>query len=84
MANTTGKKFGGRQAGTPNRLTRELRTALKNILHKEIKTIPEHLNKLEPKDRLEMLIKLLPYAMPKVEPESYQIGEGGLADQWSI
>lgn len=82
MANNTGKKYGGREAGTPNRLTKELRAALKNILHQEIELLPEHFNKLEPKDRLELLVKLLPYALPKVEPESYQIGEGGIADSW--
>ena len=31
MANTTGKKFGGRQKGTPNKLTKELRSALKDV-----------------------------------------------------
>jgi hypothetical protein len=82
MANNTGKKYGGREAGTPNRLTKELRAALKNILHQEIELLPEHFNKLEPKDRLELLVKLLPFALPKVEPESYQIGEGGIADSW--
>jgi len=82
MANNTGKKYGGREAGTPNRLTKELRVALKNILHQEIELLPEHFNKLEPKDRLELLVKLLPFALPKVEPESYQIGEGGIADSW--
>jgi len=82
MANNTGKKYGGREAGTPNRLTKELRAALKNILHQEIELLPDHFNKLEPKDRLELLTKLLPYALPKVQPESYQIGEGGLADSW--
>jgi len=84
MANNTGKKFGGREAGTPNKLTKELRAALKNILHQEIELLPEHFNKLEPKDRIELLVKLLPFALPKVEPESYQIGEGGLADSWDI
>ena len=84
MANNTGKKYGGREAGTPNRLTKELRAALKNILHQEIELLPDHFNKLEPKDRLELLVKLLPYALPKVEPESYQIGEGGLADSWGL
>ncbi len=84
MANNTGKKYGGRKAGTPNRLTKELRAALKNILHQEIELLPNHFNKLEPKDRLELLVKLLPFALPKVEPESYQIGEGGLADSWDI
>lgn len=82
MANNTGKKYGGREAGTPNRLTKELRAALKNILHQEIELLPDHFDKLEPKDRLELLVKLLPFALPKVEPESYQISEGGLADSW--
>jgi hypothetical protein len=83
MANNTGKKYGGREAGTPNRLTKELRAALKNIMHQEIELLPDHFKSLEPKDRLELLVKLLPYALPKVEPESYQIGEGGFADSWS-
>ena len=82
MANNTGIKYGGREAGTPNRLTKELRAALKNILHQEIELLPDHFNKLDPKDRLELLVKLLPFALPKVEPESYQIGEGGVLD-WS-
>jgi hypothetical protein len=82
MSNNTGKKYGGRKAGTPNKLTKELRAALKNILHQEIELLPEHFNKLEPKDRLELLVKLLPFALPKVEPESYEIGEGGIADSW--
>lgn len=84
MANNTGKKYGGRKAGTPNKLTKELRAVLKNILHQEIELLPEHFNKLDPKDRMELLVKLLPFALPKVEPESYQIGEGGLADSWDI
>ena len=82
MANNTGKKYGGREAGTPNKLTKELRAALKNILHKEIEQIPHHLDQLEPKDRLELLIKLLPYTVPKVEPAKYSIGEGGILDDW--
>jgi len=75
MANNTGKKYGGREAGTPNRLTKELRAALKNILHQEIELLPEHFNKLEPKDRLELLVKLLPFAVPKIETVNYQENE---------
>jgi hypothetical protein len=78
--NTTGKKFGGRNAGTPNKLTKELRALLKNIMAKEIEAIPSHLEKLEPKDRLEILIKMLPYSLPKIEPETYKLGEGGVHD----
>lgn len=32
MANITGKKFGGREKGTPNVLTKEVRTVLKAIV----------------------------------------------------
>ena len=60
-------KTGGRDRGTPNKLTKELRTILTNILNDELEIIPETLDKLEPKDRLEMVVKLLPYAMPKLE-----------------
>ena len=64
MAN--GYKTGGRIKGVPNKLTKELRTVLKNVLAKEIEKISDTLEQLEPKDRLEMVIKLLPYALPKV------------------
>jgi hypothetical protein len=75
MANNTGKKYGGRESGTPNKLTKELRAALKNILHQEIELLPEHFNKLEPKDRLELLVKLLPFTLPKIEAVNYQENE---------
>lgn len=66
----------GRPTGTPNRLTKELRVVLKNILAKEIENIPGTLEKLEPKDRLEMVIKLLPFILPKVEAVHFKEGEG--------
>jgi hypothetical protein len=72
MANNTGLKFGGREAGTPNKLTKELRGALEKVLQKEFELLPKHFAKLEPKDRLEIFVKLLPYILPKVEPEAEQ------------
>ena len=66
MANTTGKKYGGRQKGTPNRLTKELRTILKNVLYNELENIEELLESLEPKERVELVIKLIPFILPKV------------------
>jgi len=70
-----GEKTGGREAGTPNRLTKELRAALKNILHQEIENLTENFNKLDTKDRLELLVKLLPYALPKVDAVNYALNE---------
>jgi|TARA_B110000459_G_C16622175_1_gene502432 hypothetical protein len=66
MANTTGKKFGGRQKGTPNRSTKELRTILMNVLYNEFDNIEESLESLEPKVRLELAIKLIPFILPKL------------------
>jgi hypothetical protein len=70
-----GIKTGGREQGTPNRLTSELRRILKDLLHQELENLPEHLNSLEPKERLEILVKLLPYAIPKVEPVHFSTNE---------
>jgi hypothetical protein len=70
-----GIKTGGREQGTPNRLTKELRKILKNILSDELENLPKQLDKLEPKDRLELIVKLMPYAMPKVETVRMDTGE---------
>lgn len=67
MANTTGMKYGGRQKGTPNKVTKELRSLLKNILYSELEQIQDHLNSLESKERIQLVIKLMPYAFPKLE-----------------
>ena len=75
MANTTGNKYGGRQKGTPNKLTKELRSVLKDILYQELEQIQEHLETLNPKERVELLIKLMPYALPKVTSVSYTANE---------
>ena len=75
MANTTGIKYGGRQKGTPNKLTKELRTVLKDILYQELEQIQERLDVLKPKERIELLIKLMPYALPKVTSISHTTNE---------
>jgi hypothetical protein len=70
-----GFKTGGREAGTCNVLTNEMRSILKGIIAKELKTLLETIEKLEPEKRLDILLKLLPYVLPKVEPvemDSYE------------
>jgi hypothetical protein len=75
MANTTGKKYGGREKGTPYRMTKELRSILKDVLFEELGEIKEKLDMLEPKERLELLIKLIPYVLPKVNSFSHTANE---------
>lgn len=75
MANTTGKKYGGRQKGTPNRMTVELRSILKDILYQELEDIEERLDVLEPKTRIELLIKMMPFVLPKTKEISHTTDE---------
>ncbi|HOY32614.1 MAG TPA: hypothetical protein PKW80_12120 [Bacteroidales bacterium] len=70
-----GKKTGGREQGTPNLLTKELRSILKSIISKELELLPETLEKLEPEKRTEIVLKLLPFVLPKVEPVIMEKGE---------
>ena len=62
--NNTGIKFGGRQKGTPNKRT-EITENIEDMVLKEFKNIPNYIESLNNKERLEFIIKLLPYAVPK-------------------
>jgi hypothetical protein len=73
--NTTGKKYGGRTAGTPNKLTKELRSVLKNIVYYQLEELEEQFKQLPSKDRIELLIKLMPYILPKVNEIHYNNDE---------
>ena len=75
MANTKGIKYGGRQKGTPNRMTKELRSILKDMMYQEIDIIQDHLDQLSPKERIEILIKLMPFVLPKTTSISHTTNE---------
>ncbi|TCO07028.1 hypothetical protein [Natronoflexus pectinivorans] len=48
-------------------LTMGLRETLKTIMQKEIENLPETLKALEPKERINIVCKLMPYVFPKIE-----------------
>ncbi|NQU83372.1 MAG: hypothetical protein HQ536_01545 [Parcubacteria group bacterium] len=58
----------GRPAGTPNKLTKEIRQSLKNAIGGHIEQIGKDLDVLPAKDRLEILTRLLAFILPKVQP----------------
>lgn len=53
----------------------DLRANLKNIIQSEIERLPELLEELEPKDRLNFVLKLMPFVFPKTKSISHTIGE---------
>lgn len=64
-----GKKTGGRQKGTPNKTTSTLRTAISKIVNDYYNsdTLMEDINKLKPKERVDMMEKLAAYVVPKLQ-----------------
>ena len=65
--NNTGKKFGGRQKNTPNKITSEIRGKIALILNNNIDKVQTDLDKLEPKDRLTILLQLIKYVTPQLK-----------------
>lgn len=63
-------------------LTIGLREALKTIMQKEIEKLPKTLEALEPKERLNVVCKLMPYVFPKVETVHPKEGEPLQLDSW--
>ena len=66
MANTTGKKFGGRKKGTPNKDTKQLREKIEALLTDNWEQINEDLKEVTPKERIDAYTKLLEYSVPKL------------------
>jgi hypothetical protein len=69
-------KTGGRAAGTPNKITRELRETLKSVIAAELDTVSDTLAQLPAKERLDATIRLMAYCLPRVESigAKYDIG----------
>ena len=66
MSRTKGTpKTGGRQAGTPNKVTGTLKDFISNLIENNREQIEADLKKLQPKDRLMILERLLQYVIPK-------------------
>jgi hypothetical protein len=60
-----------------------MRERLKAMVQNEIEKLPERLEALEPKDRVQVLFKLMPYVFPKVETVHFKEGESIDSDDWT-
>ncbi len=62
--------MGGRQKGTPNKSTKDLRKWVASILDNSRDKFAENLNELEPAEYVRTILGLLGYAIPKQAPIS--------------
>lgn len=68
-----GKKTGGRQKGTPNAVTAFSKSVIQGIIDRYTNSdkFTEDFGKLDPKDRIDVIIKLTGFILPK--PQSVNI-----------
>ena len=68
--NTTGKKFGGRQKGTPNKLNSKIKDKLSNIISDAISSL--NIEDMTKAERLKLIQLGLPYIITKPQQEEIQ------------
>ena len=68
--NTTGKKFGGRQKGTPNRLNSKIKDKLSAIISDAISSL--NIEDMTKAERLKLIQLGLPYIITKPQQEEIQ------------
>jgi len=73
-------KTGGRIAGTPNKTTTDMRNRIQNLVDANWKTVSKDMKKLPPKDRMEVITKLLPYITPKLQVTDLNIDFDRISD----
>ena len=74
-------KPGGRAAGTPNKVTTDLRQWVNDLLNKNQLQFEKDLKNLEPQQRVMILEKMLSYALPKQQAIQAQIDLNTLSDE---
>lgn len=73
MGRTKGTpKTGGRQAGTPNKVSGTLKEFLASAIDENREQVREDLKRLEPKDRLMIIERFMQYVTPKKRDEDVQ------------
>ena len=69
MANTTGKKHGGRKKGTPNKETKDIREAFQLLVENNLDNLELWINQLaekNPEKAINTILKLSDYILPKL------------------
>lgn len=74
-------RLGGRAKGTPNKVTATVKEWLIALIDKNRRQVERDLKALEPKERLQMIEKLMQYVVPKQQAVTAQIDFESLTDE---
>ena len=72
MGNTTGKKHGGRQKGTPNKDTADIRAKLQEIVETNIETLQDDFKSLSESERIKYTIDIAKFCLPTLKSIDYK------------
>lgn len=77
------KKAGSKSSrkGVSNKATRDLRELLKGLLDDQYGQIVKDLKRLDPKDRVNAYIRLIEYAIPKMQKVEQTVDVSTLTDE---
>lgn len=64
----SGFKTGGRKKGSPNKLNGTIKEIITQAATEELKNLPALLLQMTPKDKVDFILKLLPYLLPRINP----------------
>ncbi len=62
----------GRPKGSLDKVSRRVRELITELVEENLDSIQEDFKTLSPKDRLEMISKLLPYVIPKIKMTDFE------------
>jgi parvulin-like peptidyl-prolyl isomerase len=74
-------RLGGRAKGTPNRVTATVKEWLSELIDNNRKRIENDIELLEPKDRLQIMERLMQYVIPKQQAVKADIDLNKLSDE---
>ena len=74
-------KTGGREAGTPNKITGTLKDFVVNLLDDNREQIVEDLKRLKPKERVAVYERMMQYVLPKQQSVSADVDLNGLSKE---
>ena len=73
-------RLGGRSKGTPNKSTAELREWVQKLVQSNMAQVKRDLKELEPKERLDVIERLMRYVLPRQQAITAEVEEANTTE----